>query len=108
MASWLTCALCGVVQEVAVDEPMPRDWKPTADGEGVWCPECTKNEGLRKVGHDISQTLKQLDLESALDHVVPPEVQSDDLLDVEVIPPPDDFEDSFEECEVCKGPCQGH
>ena len=103
MASWLTCALCGVVQEVSVDEPMPRDWKPTADGEGILCPECAKESGLEKVARDISQTLKQLDLESALDRVVPPEIQ---LIPMDAPARFDANEEDY--CVVCKGPCQGH
>ena len=126
MASWLTCSLCGVVQEVAIDDPMPLDWRPTKSQEGILCPSCVKNSGLEQVALDISAVLKETDgklEELRKSREVPPEMMEmpcdapvreeqaratraaeelEELLrkQIELV---DD-----EECEVCRGPCQGH
>jgi hypothetical protein len=79
MASWLTCSLCGVIQEVAVDDPMPRDWRPTKDEQGILCPTCVKDSGLECVARDISAVLKETarGLEQLRkDRVVPPEIMA--------------------------------
>lgn len=112
MASWLTCSLCGVVQEVAIDDPMPLDWRPTKNQQGILCPACVKNAGLEQVARDISAVLKETEnglRELRKSREVPPEIiampmdapareaerrATEDLLDVE--------------CVVCDGPCQGH
>ena len=128
MASWLTCSLCGVVQEVAVDDPMPLDWRPTKDEQGILCPGCVKNAGLEQVARDISSVLKET-TKGLEDVRKSREIRPEDMLipmdapireaehraaeaqeeleerlrrklDVETI--------DEDECEVCRGPCQGH
>lgn len=101
MASWLTCSLCGVIQEVAVDDPMPLNWRPTKDGQGILCPGCVKDSGLESVARDISAVLEQL----RKDREVPPEIM---LMPMDA---PAREREQFDEphgCVVCGGPCVGH
>lgn len=89
MATFVVCTRCGKTLEVAAIDAVPTDWRRTITE--LLCPRCT-DEGDEGEDGLIS-----------------------DVLDEEVIYPPDggeidDVEDTFDEgyCEVCDGPCQGH
>lgn len=80
MATWATCSQCGKIEETATEQ-IPDGWRQTTDK--LWCPACADANEDEATG---------------------------DILDEEVIypsHPADDTLDDFD-CDVCKGPCQGH
>lgn len=115
MASWLTCSLCGVVREIGIDQPMPMNWRPTNNGEGILCPGCVKDSGLESVARDISAVLKETarGLEQLRkDREVPPEIMLMPMdapaREYERATRGDDTTLDEDACDVCRGPCQGH
>lgn len=83
MATFVVCTRCSKTLEIAAIDQLPEAWPRI--GSAILCPRCVDtDEG--EVVNDV------LDEEVIYPH------PSDDTLD-------ETFE---EECEVCRGPCQGH
>lgn len=87
MATFVVCTRCGTTQEIAAADQLPKLWKRS--GAGLRCARCSVKEDSGSEDEAVG-----------------------DVLDEEVIYPSsedtavdEDFED---ECEVCRGPCQGH
>ena len=82
MATFVVCTRCGTTQEIAALDQLPKLWQRS--GSTLLCPRCESMNADEAVG---------------------------DVLEEEVIypqPGDDTLDESFEECEVCRGPCQGH
>ena len=82
MATFVVCTRCSKTLEIATIDQLPEAWL-RADS-GLLCPRCANTDENETVG---------------------------DVLEEEVIYPngDDTLDESFEEeCEVCRGPCQGH
>jgi hypothetical protein len=74
-----------MTQEISVADQLPKLWRKS--DAGLWCARCSvKHEREADAFGDVID-----------EEVIYPK-PGDDTLD-------DDFED---ECEVCRGPCQGH
>lgn len=84
MATFVVCSRCGNVQETKVLDQVPEDWRRSL--ASLYCPHCTEMR--------------------------PSAFEADgDVLDEQVIVPPadsSDIDESFGDCETCRGPCQGH
>ncbi len=83
MATFVVCTRCSKTVEIAALDQLPKKWQRT--GSVILCPRCA---------------------DAAEDEVV------SDVLDEEVIYPShtddDTLDENFDECEVCRGPCQEH
>ena len=82
MATFVVCSRCSKTQEIAAIDQFPDKWQRT--GSAILCPRCADANEAEAVG---------------------------DVLEEEVLYPQlgdDTLDESFEECKVCRGPCQGH
>lgn len=83
MATFVVCTRCSKTLEIAAIDQVPDKWQRT--GSALLCPRCANTDENDTGG---------------------------DVLDEEVIyprPGDDTLDESFkEECEICRGPCQGH
>jgi hypothetical protein len=82
MATFVVCTRCSKTLEIAAIDQVPDKWLRA--GPAILCPRCADANENELVG---------------------------DVLDEEVIHPhpgDDTLDENFEECEVCRGPCQGH
>jgi hypothetical protein len=77
-ATWITCAQCGRIEEIAVDAQVPSGWREV--GDGLHCPMCSDTATGDVLDEEIIYPSQPITLD----------------------------EDADDFCEVCKGPCQGH
>ena len=81
MATFVVCSRCSKTLEIAAIDQLPKKWERLGSG-AILCPRCLE------ASEDVT-----------------------DVLDEEVIyprPGDDTLDENFDECEVCRGPCQGH
>ena len=81
MATFVVCSRCSKTLEIAAIDQLPTKWARLGSG-AILCPRCVE------ANEDGAIT---------------------DVLDEEMIYPDDDtLDENFDECDVCRGPCQGH
>ena len=80
MATFVVCSSCSKTLEIAAIDQLPTKWERV--GSAIVCPRC--------VGANEDGAIT-------------------DVLDEKMINPDDDtLDENFDECDVCRGPCQGH
>ena len=81
MATFVVCSRCSKTLEIPAIDQLPKKWERLGSG-AILCPRCMA------ANEDGAIT---------------------DVLDEEMIYPDDDtLDENFDECDVCRGPCQGH